>query len=199
MSDELPGLRERKKRALRQSLYDTALTLFRRDGFDAVPVSAICAEAGVAKGTFFNHFPTKDHVLLEWYEQLNSQANAIELTQGSLTDRLIAMTDGFLDISLGDADLWRAKQQRVALSEDFRQAEMRSDVQTRALAATLFADAIKSGEIGDELDPIALGDLAVTILTGSVHDWTLSNGQLDVRETVRSRLKVFVRSLARPS
>src|SRR6185369_17555226 len=40
-----------------------ASRLFERDGFDAVTMELIATEADVAKGTLYNHFPTKEAVL----------------------------------------------------------------------------------------------------------------------------------------
>ena len=42
-----------------------AIAEFKRSGMATADVSAIVAAAGVAHGTFFFHFPTKEHVLLE--------------------------------------------------------------------------------------------------------------------------------------
>jgi AcrR family transcriptional regulator len=42
-----------------------AIAEFARAGMAEADVSAIVAAAGVAHGTFFFHFPTKEHVLLE--------------------------------------------------------------------------------------------------------------------------------------
>ena len=42
-----------------------AVAEFKRSGIAAADVGAIVAAAGVAHGTFFFHFPTKEHVLLE--------------------------------------------------------------------------------------------------------------------------------------
>lgn len=42
-----------------------AIAEFKRAGIAAADVGAIVAAAGVAHGTFFFHFPTKEHVLLE--------------------------------------------------------------------------------------------------------------------------------------
>ena len=42
-----------------------AIAEFKRSGLAAADVGAIVAAAGVAHGTFFFHFPTKEHVLLE--------------------------------------------------------------------------------------------------------------------------------------
>ncbi|MDT5349020.1 MAG: hypothetical protein QOH91_2307 [Mycobacterium sp.] len=42
-----------------------AIAEFKRTGLSAADVGAIVTAAGVAHGTFFFHFPTKEHVLLE--------------------------------------------------------------------------------------------------------------------------------------
>jgi len=64
------GTRERKKREVRDRLYDAALGLFRGKGYDAVTVTDITRAAGVAKGTFFNYFQSKADVLAAWYQSM---------------------------------------------------------------------------------------------------------------------------------
>ncbi|MEM7738627.1 MAG: TetR/AcrR family transcriptional regulator [Deinococcota bacterium] len=77
MSDQvktLPTRRERKKSATRQVIYEAALELFRTRGYLDTPVDAIVDLADVAKGTFFNHFPSKDHVLVQYHRELLTAA-----------------------------------------------------------------------------------------------------------------------------
>ena len=59
------GLRERKKRLLRQRLSDTATEMFLERGFDAVRVAEIAEACGVSEKTVFNHFPTKESLVLD--------------------------------------------------------------------------------------------------------------------------------------
>ncbi|WP_369192229.1 TetR family transcriptional regulator [Streptomyces sp. R08] len=59
------GLRERKKRLLRQELSDTATEMFMDRGFDAVRVSEIADACGVSEKTVFNYFPTKESLVLD--------------------------------------------------------------------------------------------------------------------------------------
>lgn len=49
----------------REKLLDAALAEFRTRGAAAADVATVVRTAGVAHGTFFFHFPTKEHVLLE--------------------------------------------------------------------------------------------------------------------------------------
>jgi AcrR family transcriptional regulator len=57
--------REAKRLQTRERLLGAATAEFKRSGMAEADVSAIVAAAGVAHGTFFFHFPTKEHVLLE--------------------------------------------------------------------------------------------------------------------------------------
>ncbi|ORU96090.1 TetR family transcriptional regulator [Mycolicibacterium fallax] len=57
--------RETKRLQTRDRLLDAAIAEFKRTGMAAADVGVIVAAAGVAHGTFYFHFPTKEHVLLE--------------------------------------------------------------------------------------------------------------------------------------
>ena len=62
--------REKQKAELREHIYQVSLQLFRSKGFEGTTVDVIVKQAGVAKGTFFNYFKSKEYVILEWYHQL---------------------------------------------------------------------------------------------------------------------------------
>ena len=52
----------------RQRLLDTATRLFYAEGIHSVGIDRLIAEAGVAKATFYNHFPSKDDLVLAYIE-----------------------------------------------------------------------------------------------------------------------------------
>lgn len=47
----------------RELLLDAALTVLSRDGFDKATMAAIAEQAGIAKGTVYNYFQSKEDVL----------------------------------------------------------------------------------------------------------------------------------------
>src|ERR1700693_1985029 len=57
--------REAKRLQTRERLMGAAIAEFKRGGMADADVGSIVAAAGVAHGTFFFSFPTKEHVLLE--------------------------------------------------------------------------------------------------------------------------------------
>jgi AcrR family transcriptional regulator len=62
------GLRERKKRLMRQQLSDTATRMFLEHGFDEVRVADVAEACGVSEKTVFNYFPTKEALVLDRLE-----------------------------------------------------------------------------------------------------------------------------------
>jgi TetR/AcrR family transcriptional repressor of uid operon len=57
--------REMRRRQTRERVLSAAIAEFKRSGMVRADVNAIVAAAGVAHGTFFFHFPSKEHVLLD--------------------------------------------------------------------------------------------------------------------------------------
>lgn len=57
-------------------MFEAALTLFRRDGAEAARIEEIASLAGVSRGTFYFHFPSKDDVLAELMHR--SQLEVVE-------------------------------------------------------------------------------------------------------------------------
>jgi AcrR family transcriptional regulator len=90
------GLRERKKRLLRQQLTDTATQLFVARGFDAVRVAEIAEACGVSEKTVFNYFPTKESLILDRLEI------TVESLRTGLADPAEAPVDGALRILDGE-------------------------------------------------------------------------------------------------
>jgi AcrR family transcriptional regulator len=84
--------REAKRLQTRERLLGAALAEFKRSGMSEADVSAIVAAAGVAHGTFFFHFPTKEHVLLELErreeERMTSQFTRFVETEHDLASAL---------------------------------------------------------------------------------------------------------------
>src|SRR3978361_2431419 len=66
---EKPSARETKRLQTRERLLGAAIAEFKRGGMADADVGSIVAAAGVAHGTFFFHFPSKEHVLLELESQ----------------------------------------------------------------------------------------------------------------------------------
>lgn len=60
-----PTGQDLQRRQTHQRIFRAAIAEFKRAGMAEADIGTIVAAAGVARGTFYFHFPTKEHVLLE--------------------------------------------------------------------------------------------------------------------------------------
>jgi AcrR family transcriptional regulator len=83
--------REAKRRQTRERLLQASIAEFRKNGIADADVDKIVATVGVAQATFFFHFPTKQHVLLE-LEHREEERMAEQLS------RLLTAPHGLADV-----------------------------------------------------------------------------------------------------
>jgi AcrR family transcriptional regulator len=102
------GLRERKKRLMRQQLSDTATAMFLERGFDGVRVAEIAAACGVSDKTVFNYFPVKEALVMDRLEATQA-ALCIGLADPALTPVQAALA--VLDQELGAMTGWLAARE----------------------------------------------------------------------------------------
>lgn len=87
----------------RQKLVEAAIRLILRQGFPATTVDAICAEAGVTKGSFFHYFESKEAIGLAAADAWGAHGTALyaEAWQDAKADpldqlhRFFEIMDGF--------------------------------------------------------------------------------------------------------
>jgi AcrR family transcriptional regulator len=110
---EAEGLRERKKRLMRQQLSDTATEMFLERGFDAVRVAEVAQACGVSEKTVFNYFPTKESLLLDRGEATMASLRAALAEPGTSP---VQAAERILVAELGSLLSWLASQDDPALA-----------------------------------------------------------------------------------
>src|SRR6201981_3952015 len=93
---EGPDRRQRRSAETRERLFRAALRLFAEQGFAETTVEDITNAADVGKGTFFNYFPSKEHILIAFSDmqiaKLQDAVNEARQTRESMTTFLRAMS-----------------------------------------------------------------------------------------------------------
>ena len=85
----------------RDQLIDTAVELFYRDGFHATGIDKILTESGVSRMTLYNHFTSKDELILAALHRMDEEwrnwfMRSVERQADTPYERLLAIFD-FLD------------------------------------------------------------------------------------------------------
>ena len=85
---------QQRSEETRARILEAALRRFAVQGYNAASIDQICTEAGVSKGAFYHHFPSKQAIFLEllngWLETINAGFEAVR--QGTVPETLMAMT-----------------------------------------------------------------------------------------------------------
>jgi AcrR family transcriptional regulator len=189
-----PSARETKRLQTRERLMGAAIAEFKRSGIAAADVGAVVTAAGVAHGTFFFHFPTKEHVLLE-LEHREEERIAKQLSR-------IADSNHNLASTLKEAvRLVMGLERRLGavLFKDFlalhfsqtRPVDESREHPVIVLVAQEIERAQNAGHVDPDVNPM---NSAVFFLLGlyalltTTHDWPAQGAMLDdyVTRTLRS-------------
>jgi len=203
-SEDLPhlkhvGRRERRAAETRLRLFRCAIQLFSERGFPNVTVEDITEAADVGKGTFFNYFESKDHVLGVLAEiQLGKVQEAVAEAEAAKRSIESVLQQVFLKVAEEPGGSPRMAR---ALISAFVSSERSTDIMAENMAKgrRLITRAIEIGQKRKEIDPrlkkerVAL-QLQQTFL-GTLLMWSLT-GEPKLQDMVESSFQLFWRSIA---
>ena len=174
---DLMGLtrRERRKREVHDRILEAAVDLFEKQGFDATKVDEICELADVAQKTFYNHFPTKQHLFRELAEGVVAEMHAVlEDARRQPLSTQQRLRYFFDRIEQNTEDFGRVSRELVVEAIRVSQLEGGNPEETRRLHASfgaLLRDGVERGDVGDAFDLEFLTEMAVGVFTSIVLNW----------------------------
>jgi AcrR family transcriptional regulator len=194
-----PGRRERKAQETRIRIFRAALQLISERGLNGVTVEQITEAADVGKGTFFNYFSTKEHVLgvmaeiqsakvQEAAEQALKGGQSIHDVLERLLQRLageLGKTPGLLSGFVG-----------TFFSNEVVRGLIREAVKRNlGIIATVIAAGQQRGEIDKDLDSRSIASQMVRACWGSVLMWALFQ-ESTIAECIDETFEAFWLSIA---
>lgn len=199
LATETLSRRERKSAEIRDRLFVKALELFAKQGYQQTTVEDITEAADVGKGTFFNYFPSKEHLLLAFGEkQVLKLAAALEMAKASQ----MPMRE-FLGRLAAEMTAAPAKNPSVLgallmanLSSE-RARELMRELQMRGLEmlSKIMEIGQERGEIRRDMAPAELASATRQMMMGTLLLWSLyADNTLEAR--IAASLKVLWDGLA---
>jgi AcrR family transcriptional regulator len=193
------GRRVRKARETRVRLFRAALQLFADRGFPNVTVEDITEAADVGKGTFFNYFESKDHVLGVMTEvQLAHVGEAMHAAQSGKRSIQSILHQLFLRLAQEPGrspHLARTFVASFLASDVVRGMIQRRLSEGRAAVAMIFKDGQARGEIDSKLNSADLALEMQQVLLGTVMLWSL-NGEPELAACVENSFRLFWRAIS---
>lgn len=170
---------DRRRRRTREALYRAALELFEERGFEATTVQAITEAADAGKGTFFHHFPTKDHVLVAYWDAFNARLldAFAEIKKRTSRTRLLAAVEICGHAAEAEPALGRVLLGRVFTSPALMHSDRENEARLTAWLDGVIEDGVRRGELRADADFESFRHLFVASLSSTFRDYILSGGR----------------------
>lgn len=199
-------LRERRTQETRRLILDAAYAVFARRGYGGAAVDEILAEAGVSKGAFYHHFPSKEAVfqalLAERARRCTEAMAAAVVGEAPLPENVRNILRAGWKV-LTDDPVWaniqmefwvhatREPWAREAMSDSFRQC--------RQFLATALAAAQQRGAVRPQVDPEAAARLILALSDGVVVQWQIQPDEVQLDNLIESMADMITLFLTCPS
>lgn len=190
--------RERRRIETRERIYRAALEIFARRGYLDTTVEDITEAADVGKGTFFNYFPTKEHVLATYGDErvaaIERSLQNVRTAKQSVRAALKELATDLAGQSAESPDLLRSIFAAHLSCAPVR-AELQNRLQrARRLLGEIVAIGQKRGEIRRDRSPADLARLTQLIFMGVTIAWSLNPDSV-LRKSAEEVWELFFPSL----
>ncbi len=184
----------------RARILDAAVRKFALAGYDSASIDDICSEAGVSKGAFYHHFPSKQAIFLAlmqgWLSMIDLGMNA---AQGeTIPNALMHMTDLIPAI-------FASAEDRLPMFLEFWLQASRDEKIWNAIIAPyhhyqehfekMFITGAKEGTI-KPLDPKMASQVIVSFAVGLLLQGVLDPRGADWGKTARQGIEMFLNGIA---
>ncbi|HKK52376.1 MAG TPA: TetR/AcrR family transcriptional regulator [Myxococcota bacterium] len=196
-----PSRRERRRLEIRERIVERALSLFERQGYEATTVTEIARRADIAYGTFFNHFPSKLHLLREVsdlaLQDLFENVEEVSKQPGTFGEHLVKL----FETSSERAEA-KGPQARELISAmmalAFPETAGSDDRRIRLAFRRFLAEGVATEEIRSDVDLDTLTEIVVGTWYSMFLSWVHFE-DYPLRERATRAAGFLARTLSRPS
>jgi AcrR family transcriptional regulator len=191
---------QQRAQETRGRILDAAVRKFAIAGYDAASVDDICTEAGVSKGAFYHHFPTKQAVFLAlmqgWLGMIDMGMEAIRAE--TVPETLIKMTNLLPGV-------FAAAEDRLPMFLEFWLQASRDETVWKAVIAPYrhyqehFAGLLEAGIAEGSLKPTdsqVAAQVIVSLAVGLVLQGVLDPQGANWEKTARESMQILMNGLA---
>ena len=188
--------RERRREETRKRLYEASLRIFRRQGVGPTRIDEIASEAGVSRGTFYFHFPSKEDVLLQLLR--DSQEHMVDdledLDPDSTLPQVLERVAVLMARQWEDDAALLAQIGMVALKRTAANlADLEESHPVQGALVPWFEAAAERGEVGDLIPPVLLTEFFLVNMFGAALAWC-GNPVVGLEELLRNVVVFFLRA-----
>lgn len=170
-----------EKPTAKQSLFNSAMSLFRRDGYENVTIRQICQEAGVTRNAFYYYFGSKEELLSSYFENIPT------FTEKLVSELMRLQSDWEKVWYIFQAHIKLIETEGVSICRAFLRVNMEGcgdllmkySISER-ICIPLIKNCQDSGQISNMTEPSRLNYIATRMLSGILLVWCCKDGAFDL-------------------
>jgi len=192
---------QQRSEETRARILGAALKKFSSSGYDAASVDDICAEAGVSKGAFYHHFPSKQAVFLALFENWLTMVDAgLETARKPTVPETLTNMARMLPFIFAQAD------GRLPMFLEFWLQASRDKAVWKVINApykrylNYFAALVKQGIAEGSfhrMDPGSAAQVIVSFAVGMLLQGLIAPQDTDWQKAAEQSMKILMKGLAK--
>lgn len=187
----------------RARILAAAAARFTRAGYDATGVAEICEQAGVSKGAFYYHFPTKQAVFMalfdEWLLGVDLPFQSVRGAGETVPERLLdlaGMVQQVFESAAGRLPMFLEFWRQAAKEPEIWQATIEPYRRYRTAFAALIAEGEAEGSLRT-VDPDLAARVLVSLGAGLVLQAILDPSGADWGRTAEDAVRMLLKGMAK--
>ena len=193
--------REQRKRDRRATILDAARAAFAQKGYAAASIIEIARASGIADGTTYKYFASKQdllfHVMHQFYEGLIAEVEAGVARQATLTARLRYLVRRQIEAFVEDEDLCRLFIREVRTADDYPDSPLH-DLNRRytSIVVRILEAGIAAGEVRPDIEPRLMRDVLYGAIEHIAWKKVSRGGRLRIEQTTDQLLGIVLHGIA---
>ncbi|TZE82437.1 TetR/AcrR family transcriptional regulator [Calorimonas adulescens] len=166
----------------KKRIIETAIELFRKNGYDKVTIKDICEKSGISKSTFYYYFDSKDSIIADFkfYSDVYVEENFNKLiTSSNYVEQLWNFYEMYSKPTY-EAGVEISKQIFISNLHEDHHFFAPGDIKLWETEKLLIQKAQQSGQILNTASPEKLAESLIFAMEGVVLVWCIKNGDFDL-------------------
>ncbi|MCK9548748.1 MAG: TetR/AcrR family transcriptional regulator [Sphaerochaeta sp.] len=177
----------KKAEATKRLIYESAIHLFTKHGYDAVSIQKIADHAGTAKGSFYSYYTTKSDIIVEKFWEIDAYYRSIEEVvrqERGGERRLLTFTELQLTYvrDVVGCDVLKVLYANQVLQEGSQKTITDETRFWFTFIEEIIAEAQRSGEFNSHESASTYARFFNRVIRGLFLDWNISSASFDLVE-----------------
>jgi len=187
----------------RNRIVEAAMDLFAQNGFEVTSVSDICEKAGVSKGAFYHHFPSKQDIfqqgMEEWLDSIDRQMALVREAEVNVPEALSQMAHMMPEVykaAMGGLPMFLEFLSHSYRDPEVLQAMASPHHRYREFFTAMIQDGIDEGSLR-EVAPDVVSRVIVALAVGLLVEGLVNPDESDWAQVAAAGVELLTESLQR--